>query len=55
MTLAAAVSVVFLALIIGWIGLVLAGTWRQVEREREAHRAAAQGGGRPRAHAGDSV
>ena len=36
MSLVAAITVLFLALIIGWIGLVLGAMWRQVEREREA-------------------
>jgi hypothetical protein len=36
LSLIALVTLVFLALIIGWIGLVFAATWRQVEREQAA-------------------
>ena len=39
MSLAVLVALIFLALLIGWLGLVLAATWRQLREESEAERA----------------
>lgn len=39
MSLAALVALIFLALLIGWLALVLAATWRQLREETDAERA----------------